>query len=239
VSTTESAEKKRKEIFVFSAVDALNYYQKETAMLKKIILLLIILIPPTLALSCVMDKVTCLPVLPPVIALRIAVENKLETSVQLRIRHIYSSERSDYPATYSDWSMAELPAATTRTLGDEIASYRYENEDREMVGFILLDSFIDVTKDDVRSSFEIEIQTEDKTICLAGYKTGTSEFTETELGDLKIERIAFPGGQAAWMYFKNKHFLVTIPFLLQARLSIRADGTCTFEYDNGDWQGQS
>jgi hypothetical protein len=188
-----------------------------------------------------MDNVKLTSVPPPVIAMQIAVENKLDTHVSLRIRHVYFSSWASNPTIYSDWSAIDLAAATSETIGNETASYRYENEDRKMTGFILLDSLLNkkFEEADGSSSFEIEITTEDETICLAGYKTETSEFTETELGDLQIEHIPYPGGRASWMYFKDNHCLITVPFLLQASLSINADGTCTFEYDNGEWQQSS
>ncbi|MHB9291601.1 hypothetical protein Holit_00679 [Hollandina sp. SP2] len=67
---------------------------------------------------------------------------------------------------------------------------------------------------------------------VAGYDTEDRAFTEAGLGNIKIMDIVIPGGWVTELHHRGQGeaFCITIPYVLEASLTIETNGTCTFEY---------
>jgi hypothetical protein len=203
------------------------------------ILILFALIAPVFTLSCEVDNVKEVPMPPPAIALQITAINNMATPVTIRMRHVYCGSWTSGRRVYSDWITVPLAAGDSQLLGGETVEYHYKGNNGTMSGFILWDNvFIDSMKySGDSSSFELEIQTAAAAIVFAGYKTADALFAETGLGDLKIALLGPPGGWLPEFFYEDQDSLIAIPYVINANLTINADGTYSFEYTNLDGHG--
>jgi hypothetical protein len=175
---------------------------------------------------------------PPAIALYITVHNMTDTPTDVRMRHVWFIDHSVMNSTwvYTDWSKTpvHIKPGESRPLADETIRYEYNGEGHEMAGFILWAESPEQRYSLFSGifSFEMKIDLKGKTLGLAGHNTEEPGFDETGLGYLQIERM---GGDrfANLRSNSNKNaFMILRPFVIRAYLTLNADGTYSFQYDD-------
>jgi hypothetical protein len=189
--------------------------------------------------SCVMDN-TPGDQPPETIAMLVTVQNNTGAPARVKMRHarydVLLSEEDSWNAdagfsyagarwVYTDWiGLVTIEADKSRALDSE--------EYRGLKGFILWAQRGEEKQGKWigNSSFEMEIETGNITIRLAGHETEATGFDGTELGCLKIKSDTMPVGRSSRLHYRDKNVWIAIPFVVRAALTIKNDGSWSFEY---------
>lgn len=172
---------------------------------------------------------------PPAIALYITVHNM---SADVRMRHAWFIDHSvtNNRWVYTEWSETpvHIKPGESRPLVDETIWYEYNDAEHEMTGFIL---WVESPEQKYSLfsgifSFEMKIDLKDKTLGLAGHNTAEPGFNETGLGYLQIERMGGDRFANLWSNSNKNAFMILRPFVIQADITLNADGTYSFQYDD-------
>jgi len=183
------------------------------------------------------------PPLPQGVLLDISALNEMETPVTIKIRHQYrffwyeSADVLKNQTVHTEWSTEYLNGGADKKIGVEKTPQRDTKSSWEASGFILLNEGLGHYVDDgvqFESTFNMEIETTETTFSI----TGDMVTSGKEPDEMYLCKLYISGGLTGvgCQLYTYKQWIMPkgqfTSFILPVNLTIKPDGSWTFEYDD-------
>jgi len=176
--------------------------------------------------------------MPKAVLLDITAKNEMGTPIKIKIRHTYlwgdiNHEGQNF-TLYSEWTTEHLDGGESRPIGvEKIIIVGSGGKIEELEGFILYDERFRYMRNNLISSFELEIETIDNTFIIPGYTLSGIKPDDEDI--LKLIVVQGWSGKCQLDTYKQSfrifgHTLQS--FILPVTITIKSDGSFSFEHND-------